>query len=86
MNTLKKYLVAVLIFGLTSAGLSSEAQAQTYGGFYGGYGDNGFLNRALILRQAKRKAQASKRRTHSTKRAYRKKSARRSNRSYRSRR
>jgi hypothetical protein len=84
VNTLKKYLVAVGIFAVTLAGLSAEAQAQTYGGFYGGYGDNGLLNRALVLRRAKRKAQLSKRKAHSPKRVYQKKHARRSNRSYRS--
>ncbi len=82
---MKKFFMAVVVFALTLPGLPVQTQAQTYGGNYGGYGNNAFLNRALVLRQSKRKARSTQRKTYRSKRSYRKQ-VRRSDRSYRFRR
>lgn len=71
-----KSLVATALFAVMLAGSPAEARAQTFGGSYGGYGNNGYLDRALALRRSKRKVRSSKR-------SYRKQQARRKGRSRR---
>lgn len=78
----KVFVTAALAAGLLIS-LPVEAPAQTYGDLYGGYGNNGYLDRALSLRRSKRKARSSKSKARPARRVYRKKSARRSNRSNR---
>ena len=74
---MKKYFVMAAVFAATSVGLPTKTQAQTYGGYYGSYGNNMYLERALAVSK-------SKRRVKSSKRIYRKKSSRRTVRSRRS--
>ena len=74
---MKKYFVMAAVLATTFISLPAKTQAQTYGGFYGGYGNNAYLDRALAVRK-------SKRRVKSSKRVVRKKSSRRTVRTRRS--